>query len=195
MKRFLALGMMWMGLLPGVQPGYAQPIYRCGNSYSTEPRCAAPKAMDAAPVSTYSNEPPAGTVFLYRCSAYSGGGLFWSLRRCADQAGLTTDIFSVPAAMSFQDQVVYAQQQWQARQPAPEPVTPVARESSASQTGRGAVVVQGAQASWHDRQCRALDAQIHNLDAMARHGGGPQKMDHIARQRREVRDRMFRLHC
>ena len=97
--------------------------------------------------------------------------------------------------MSFQDQVVYAQQQWQARQPAPEPVTPVARESSASQTGRGAVVVQGAQASWHDRQCRALDAQIRNLDAMARQGGGPQKMDHIARQRREVRDRMFRLHC
>ena len=59
----------------------------------------------------------------------------------------------------------------------------------------GAVVVQGAQASWHDRQCRALDAQIRNLDAMARQGGGPQKMDHIARQRREVRDRMFRLHC
>ena len=44
-------------------------------------------------------------------------------------------------------------------------------------------------------ECRSLDTQIERWDAMARQPQSPQMQDWISDQRKQARDRQFRMHC
>lgn len=55
----------------------------------------------------------------------------------------------------------------------------------------------GSAASSHDRQaeCKALEAQIRQYDAMARQLQSGQTQDRISAKRKKARDRQFQIKC
>jgi hypothetical protein len=58
-------------------------------------------------------------------------------------------------------------------------------------------VTQGTDAAAASKlsECKALDARVVQLDALARQPQSGQMQDWIASQRKEARDRQFRLRC
>lgn len=47
----------------------------------------------------------------------------------------------------------------------------------------------------HKKECEWLDSQINHWDSMARHPQGAQTQDWISAQRKQARDRQFRIRC
>lgn len=128
--------------------------------------CAAPIAAQA------------GTI--YHCKAYSGG-TFWSAAHCREHNALIDRIVTVPDGMPFDQQVNLGEQARAngARLAAPPPHPVV-------------VTRQGPDKS---AECKALDARIRQLDSMARQPQSGQMQDWIAQEKKQARDRQFRLHC
>jgi hypothetical protein len=62
----------------------------------------------------------------------------------------------------------------------PAPAAPVGAESAAAASGA---------------ECRALDARVAQLDAMARAPQSAQTQDWLREQRRAARDRQFAIRC
>jgi hypothetical protein len=166
-------------------PAAAQ-VYRCGNAYSSTP-CAGGRVVDTSPPVTAHGDSQAGSTRLYLCQGY-GGGQFWTRAHCTQRGALVERVESVPAGMSFAQQVEMAQNQQRSAQALTPPPPPAAMSAPfGGQAPQGAADLQA--------QCQALDARIRRLDAQARAGGRQPDMDEIARQRKEARDRQFRLRC
>lgn len=187
MKTWLGQGVLLWGLLLCGLSASAQ-VYRCGNAYSSTP-CAGGRAVDTSPPVTAhgGSQAGAGSIRLYLCQGY-GGGQFWTREHCRQRNALVERVETVPAGMSFEQQVEMAQNQHRSAQALTPPPSPAAMSAPF-----GGQVPQGA--SDLQAQCQALDAQIRGLDAQARAGGRQPYMDEIARQRKEARDRQFRLRC
>jgi hypothetical protein len=71
-------------------------------------------------------------------------------------------------------------------------VTPIHLSETAPQAP---VATQGSIAPLAPPECKSMDAQIANLDAMARQSQSGQMQDRIKSERKELRDRQFRIHC
>lgn len=124
--------------------------------------------------------PPARTGgTIYRCRAYNGG-TFWAQAHCGQHQALIESIVPVPAGMSFEQQVELAEQ----RRP---PTTTTIHNTHIE-------VNRTADASTKS-ECKALDARVEQLDAMARQPQSGQMQDWIRGQRQQARDRQFALRC
>lgn len=130
---------------------------------------------------TLSLSAPAATIYL--CKAY-GGGTFWAKAHCNQHNSLIERIVSVPDGLPFEQQVSIGDQQRAA-----------AASSNITTTTTTNTVIN--QASGNDRQaeCKALDAQVQQYDAMARQPQSGQMQDWISAQRKKARDRQFQIKC
>lgn len=120
----------------------------------------------------------AGTVYL--CKAYSGG-TFWSSAHCGKHNALIERMVSVPDSLPFDQQVRLAEQERSA--------------AAAATTAVTHTVVQNPSAAGGISECKALEAQIQQYDAMARQPQSGQTQDWISARRTEARNRQFQIRC
>lgn len=148
-------------------------VYRCGNSYSSEP-CEGGKIVDVSPA--MSDFGGAGTKEIYLCRN-KVGRLYWIRERCSERGWLIDRIARVPKDASWDDQVEIARRQQ--RNAASLASTPRASGSANSETPSNGIA------------CQQLDERIKWLDDMARVDSRPW----ITEERRLARDKQFRLRC
>lgn len=115
---------------------------------------------------------------LYLCEAYAGGQ-FWSSGHCSKNQALIKRMFEVPGGLPFDQQVALGQQQL----------------NSSTGSVQAANVQRTAQASGTRAECAALKDRIVQLDALARQPQTGQTQDRIKEEKKQVRDRQFRLRC
>ena len=119
---------------------------------------------------------------IYLCKSY-GGATFWASGHCSLHSAHIERIVNVPNGLPWEQKVSLAEQEASQRR---------AAESSVSQP----VVSSSVSASAANQsECEALDAQIVQLDAMARQPQSGQTQDWIASQRKKARDRQFQIRC
>lgn len=116
---------------------------------------------------------------LYLCRAYSGG-TFWSAAHCNQHSALIESIVSVPASLPFDQQVKLAEQQ---------------RQQTTTTNTVTNTAITNSPVSSSDAECKALDIQIKEFDAMARQPQSAQIQDRITREKKSARDRQFRIGC
>jgi hypothetical protein len=150
----------------------------------TEDAARAPsRALSPAPTSPppqAASETPHATNTIYLCRAYNGG-TFWAQAHCNQHNALIERIAYVPPTLPFDQQVAIASQQ---------------QRTGAALASTNTVTHQTNQTpSGQQQECKALDAHIANLDAMARQPQSAQVQDWIAGKRKDARDRQFRLRC
>ncbi|MFD2755171.1 hypothetical protein [Comamonas terrae] len=154
-------------------------VYRCGNAYSSQPCEGGKPVIISSPVASAGDA--SGMREIYLCKDFQGR-LFWESTACSLNGRFMERIASVPANVSWEQQVVVAQQQWaKARSVASEQIVSVAPRQA----------VAKANAS----ECQALEDRVNWLDSLGRAGGGVYTMDWIREQRRLARDRQFRIGC
>lgn len=165
---------------PSSAPQAAVPsgsVYRCGNSYSNVP-CSGAKAVNVAPPVYYSNNSARKEIYL--CKDYSDN-LTWESVPCSVNGRFMDRVASVPADVSWDQQVAIARQQRdRAHAIAAEQVVPVMQASTGTDK---------------PAECKYLDDYVNQLDAEGRAGGSSWKMDRIREARRNSRDRQFRIGC
>ncbi|MCE3272125.1 MAG: hypothetical protein K0S57_2522 [Ramlibacter sp.] len=122
---------------------------------------------------------PSNTIYL--CRAYSGG-TFWANTHCNQHSALIERIAYVPPGLPFQQQVAIASEQQRHN------ASIIHSQTTVTQTRERGPGEQKA-------ECQALDARVVQLDALARQPQSAQMQDWIAGQRKEARDRQFRLRC
>lgn len=115
---------------------------------------------------------------IYLCKAYSGG-TFWAQAHCNQHNALIESIVSVPDGIAWDQQVALAEQHRNGnRQPQHRVVSNEVNTHAARQS-----------------ECKALDARVTHLDAMARQPQGAQMHDWIRSERKQARDRQFEIRC
>ncbi|WBY03140.1 hypothetical protein PE066_06295 [Ramlibacter tataouinensis] len=114
---------------------------------------------------------------IYLCKAYSGG-TFWAQAHCNQHNALIESIVSVPDGLPWDQQVALAEQQ---RNGSHQQHRVISTETSSHAARQG--------------ECKALDARITHLDAMARQPQGAQTHDWIRSERKAARDPQFALRC
>lgn len=119
-----------------------------------------------------------GTIYLCRNDS---GGQFWASSHCNQHQALIVRMANVPPGLPFDQQVDIAQQQRQ--------------EAAANVQAEVAPVPAAPQAVSNKAACRALDARVEELDAMARQPHSAQTQDWIRSERKLARDKQFSLRC
>lgn len=148
-------------------------IYRCGNSYSSEP-CTGGKTVDVSPALSDSGGPATKEIYLCRNKADQ---LYWIRDRCSTRGWLIERIARVPKDASWDDQVEIARRQQ--RNAASLASTPRSSGSAISELPS------------NRSTCQQLDERIKWLDDLARVDSRPW----ITEERRLARDKQFRLRC
>ncbi|MCC2677351.1 MAG: hypothetical protein K0R58_4298 [Ramlibacter sp.] len=133
----------------------------------------------APPPPSVSNQ-AISTNTIYLCRAYNGG-TFWAQAHCNQHNALIERIAYVPPSLPFDQQVAIASQQQRDG-------AALVSSNTVTHSSR-----QGQSAPQHE--CKALEALITSLDAMARQPQSAQTHDWIAGKRKDARDRQFRLRC
>ena len=178
---FLAFALLLAGLTP-FSTHAQEPIYRCGNSYSSTPCKGAKVVEDRTSIASSDTAGP-GQRLIYLCKSH-GGGLFWSSHSCQQQQAFVERTETVPAQMRWEQQVAQAQAQWEnaqaltrqpPRQPSAPSSDPVAPASAA--------------------ECAQLEQRVKMLDSMGRAGSQYYDLDWVRRERKAARDQQARLKC
>lgn len=153
-------------------------VYRCGNSYSSTP-CAGAQALDLAPPVSYGGSSVRKEIYL--CKDYSGN-LAWESVPCSANGRFMERIASVPANASWEQQVAIARtQRDKAHAIAAEQIVPVAPRPS-----------MNARSS----ECQSLEWLIRRLDERCRANScSMRELDEVREQRKNARDRQFRINC
>jgi hypothetical protein len=123
-----------------------------------------------------------GAATIYFCKNPSGG-TFWSSGQCRDHGAFMDRMVTVPDGMPFDQQVVLGEQN---------------RANAAALTAPPqAPVVQYQQAAQPDKQaeCKALEAKIANIEALARRPQSGPTQDALANEKKKARDRQFQIRC
>lgn len=115
---------------------------------------------------------------LYLCEAYAGGQ-FWSSGHCSKNQALIKRMFEVPGGLPFDQQVALGQQ----------------RLKGSTVSVQPANVQRTAQVGGTRAECAGLKDRIVQLDALARQPQTGQMQDRISSEKKQVRDRQFRLRC
>ena len=89
----------------------AQPIYRCGNTYSQE-ACKGGKVVEDKTTTLHSGH-SGSTVYL--CKGH-GGGLFWSSAQCGQHNAFLEHTETVPSGLPWDQKVAQAEAQWRKSQ-------------------------------------------------------------------------------
>lgn len=175
--RIIALTGLLFCLLGGT--AYAE-IYRCGNSYSSEP-CKGGKSVDVSPALSDPGGPATKEIYLCRNKA---DRLYWIREHCSARGWSIERIARVPKDASWDDQVEIAKRQKRSAESA-------TALPSYSSNARGA---DSAAVSKKDK-CQKLEDRVNHLDRQGRAGSRLYDLDWIREQRRLVRDEQFRLRC
>lgn len=123
----------------------------------------------------------ASAASLYLCKSY-GGGTFWSQDYCGQHSAVVERIVNVPDSLPFDQQVQLGEQARAEGRRLAAPPRPVhSGKSSESSSTRD--------------ECAALDARIRDLDALARRPQSGPSQDRITAERKDARDRQFRIKC
>lgn len=149
-------------------------VYRCGNSYSSEP-CKGGHEVDVSP--TLSDPQGAATREIFLCRSNSNR-YYWNAEHCSQRGWSVERIARVPKGASWQAQVEMAQE------------NRVNAEAMARAPAYAGGVTSSSEPSNQSR-CQQLDERIKQLDSMARSHSTPW----ITEERRLARDRQFRLRC
>lgn len=152
-------------------------VFRCGNTYTNEP-CKGGKEVDVSP--TIADPRGAKNQEIYLCRS-NQSNFYWSSRTCASQGWMVERIALVPRDAAWDDKVAIARGQRDR-----------AHANTVEQTrnyGSAAPVVSG------QAECQMLEERIKWLDTQCRSACGMQKLDWVRNERREARDKQFRLRC
>lgn len=162
---------------------HAQQVYRCGNQYSGEP-CASGggRVVDVSP--PVRNLDAAGASQVFLCVSNSGAR-FWSPDHCRERGALVERIESVPAGVSWEQQVEIADQQTRQGY--------AVQQRAAQQRGAASPGVTGA--SGDTSRCAHFNQQVEYYDRLARQPQSGASQSWIAQQRKEARDQQFRARC
>lgn len=155
-------------------------IYRCGNSYSTQP-CIGGKAVDVSPTLSNPSGPATKEIFLCRTKS---DRLYWNHEHCSARGWSIERIARVPKDASWDEQVEIAKGQKRSAESA-------AAVPSYPSSARRA---DSAAASKKDN-CQKLEDRVKQLDRQGRSGSRHYDLDWIREQRRLARDEQFRLRC
>lgn len=159
---------------------------------------------------------PAQAASIYLCKAYNGA-TFWSSAHCRQHDALIDRIESVPDGLPFDQQVVLAERsraqaaglyqapgQGGTSSTTTTTTITTTNSSGGNTTTQTTVVNRGSPASpvnapvqgpGKAEECKALDAHITQLDAMARQPQSGERQDWIRSEKQKARDRQFRLRC
>lgn len=121
---------------------------------------------------------------LYLCKGY-GGGTFWSSVTCSAKQATIERMITVPDDMPFEQQVAMGNQVVAEAQKlhAPPPAPVVVNQTQHYVNGRPV------------SECKAIEERIRHLDSMARQPQSGPTQDRIAAEKKELRDRQFRIRC
>ncbi len=157
----------------------AQPVYRCDNQYSSDP-CGSGRVVDVSP--PVRNLDTAGAAQVFLCVSNSGGR-FWSSNHCRERGALVDRIESVPAGLTWDQQVQIADQQTRQGY--------ALQQQAMQQRGGSTPGVTGGDPS----RCAHFNQQVEYYDRLARQPQGAASQSWIAEQRKAVRDQQFRARC
>lgn len=180
---FLALALLLAGLTP-FSTHAQEPIYRCGNSYSSTP-CKGGKVVEDRTSIAPSDTAGPGQRLIYLCKSH-GGALFWSSHSCQQQQAFVERTETVPAQMRWEQQVAQAQAQWENAQA-------LTRQSPRRPSAPSSGSVAPAHAS--AAECAQLEQRVKMLDSMGRAGSLFYDLDWVRSERKLARDRQSRLKC
>lgn len=158
----------------------AQEVYRCGNSYSSEP-CKNARTVDITPA--VSNPDGPLTQLIYLCKRPDKSELWWLDRPCSQERWTLVESVRVPSNVDWDTQLAIAKRK---------------RAQNASQASHARNhFYSAAQSSDRTNEgvCEQLSQRVNELDRMARAGGTVRTMEWIREQRQDVRDRQFRAGC
>jgi len=162
---------------------HAQQVYRCGNQYGSEP-CGNGKGrvVDVSP--PVRNLDAAGAAQVFLCVSNSGGR-FWSSTHCRERGALVERIESVPAGLSWEQQVQIADQQTRQGH--------AVQQQAMEQRGATTPGVTGG--GGDASRCAYFNQQVEYYDRLARQPQSGASQSWIAERRKEVRDQQFRARC
>jgi hypothetical protein len=163
---------------PRSEPPTAAPAQAIAATRVARESAALPVAAPA-PQEVNAGQPPATGGTIYLCKSYAGAS-FWSQAPCGQHGALIDSIVPVPQGLPFEQQVRLAEQR---RQPVAVTVT------------HTQVQVNSEPAPLPNAECKALDARVEQLDAMARQPQSGQMQDWIRGEREAARSRQFALRC
>lgn len=164
-------------------PGRGDQMAAAGQRQTTIPVAPSPGFI-SPPIETSNVATSSARTTIYLCKSYAGG-TFWSDMACGLQRATVDRMTSVPASLSFQQQVAIARGEAQeaARlyEP-PQPVSAAATEFAAAPRGRPSI-------------CDVYDRQVRDLDAEARHPLPAFRQDQIRVDRMNVVTARVRDRC
>lgn len=155
-------------------------IYRCGNSYSTQP-CIGGKAVDVSPTLSNPGGPATKEIFLCRTKS---DRLYWNHEHCSARGWSIERIARVPKDASWDEQVESAKSQKRRAEAA-------AASPSYPSNARNTDPVMPS----NKDICNKLDERVKQLDRQGRAGSRLYDLNWIREQRRLARDEQFRLRC
>ena len=177
---FLPLALLLASLAP-FSTHAQEPIYRCGNSYSSTPCKGAKVVEDRTSIASSDTAGP-GHRLVYLCKSH-GGGLFWSSHSCQQQNAFLERSETVPEQMEWKQQVAQAQAQWERAQ------------ALTRAPARAAAAVPASRAGAANVLCAQLEQRVKMLDSMGRAGSQYYDLDWVRRERKAARDQQARLKC
>ncbi|MEJ5029344.1 hypothetical protein [Comamonas sp. MYb69] len=168
-----------LGLLLAGSAG-AQEVYRCGNSYSSEP-CKNAKTIDVTPA--VSNPDGPLTRLIYLCKRPDKSELWWIDRPCSQERWDLVESVRVPSNMDWKTQMAIAQRKR---------ADDARRTSQARHHYHSAAPGSGRS---NEARCEEFKQRVEYLDSAARVGGTARKMEWIREERQRARDEQFRARC
>lgn len=174
MRCLIALGLLLAG------PAGAQEVYRCGNSYSSEP-CKNAKTIDVTPA--VSNPDGPLTRLIYLCKRPDKTELWWIDRPCSQERWDLVESVRVPSNVAWKTQMAIAQ-----RKRADD-----ARQASEARHHYHSAEPGSGRSS--EARCEEFKQRVEYLDSAARAGGTARKMEWIREERQRARDEQFRAGC
>lgn len=163
-------------------PLQAQPVYRCGSSYSDAPCPGAQPLELQAPVPHH--EPQSATSQAFLCRL--GERQFWSAQPCQTHNARTLHSQSVPRHWSWEQQSEHAEREWRRAE---------RRTATQAPSTHRADTSQFAQRDKDRPDCARAEQRLRQLDEMGRQGGSVKYMERLRKERQEVRDGQFRAGC
>ncbi|MGE8494447.1 hypothetical protein [Comamonas sp.] len=171
--------LMALGLLLAGSAG-AQEVYRCGNSYSSEP-CKNAKTIDVTPA--VSNPDGPLTQLIYLCKRPDKTELWWIDRPCSRERWNLVESARVPSNVDWNTQLAIAKRKRASN----------ARQASESSNRNYSAAPSLSRSN--ESLCDEINQRVESLDSAARGGGSACKMEWTREERQSARDQQFRAGC
>jgi len=155
-------------------------VWRCGNAFSDTP-CAGGTQVDVSPAIVNHSGPK--TTILNLCKVPASKQTWWLSDTCASRGWTLMRTERVPANIPWAQQLEVARGKHREAEALKTPA-PVARHSD-NNSGKNERI----------RECEQLNKQIENIDNRARRGVSAHESNRLREERRELRDKQYRLRC